>query len=387
MKGKLLGILILIVGIAVAWALLHTAPVAEPKEKKRSAKVVQVIDLEPGEHPVTVTAYGTVIPSRRLIVRPEITGRIESQHPALVPGGHIPAGETLFSIDSSDYAIALREAKTTLEEAEAEIALENGRRVVAQREYEQLLSDLPEAEINRDLVLREPFKRSAEALFERATAQVAKAELNLTRTTVSSPFNALVIEESVEVGQLADSGTPLATLVGSDRFWIRTNIPLGELPAIQLPTGDRSGAKATVLVTSSSAKDASREGKVVRLLGDLEESGRLARVLVEIEDPLDSSQGPPLLLGSYVRVSIEAGRVSNAIEIPRFALREGNRLWVVGPDKRLVVREPEILWRSEDTILASDILEPGESLIVSDLLSPLPGMELDPQPSNTDSNR
>ncbi|MFC7336550.1 efflux RND transporter periplasmic adaptor subunit [Haloferula chungangensis] len=383
MKAKFLGLIIVLAGATVAWLLLRTAPVAETKEKVRSAKVVQVINVTPNNYPVTLSAYGTVIPARRLIVRPEVTGRIESHHPSLVPGGRIKAGETLFKIDPSDYQIALRESKTALEEAQASIDLEAGRQTVAQREYEQLLIDLPDADINKALVLREPFKRQADALLDRSTAQLAKAELNLSRTTVPAPFNALVIEESIETGQLADSGTPLATLVGDDAFWVRTSIPLSELTAIKLPSSDQPGASAKVRVASSSGDDTSHDGKVVRLLGDLEEGGRLARVLVEVATPLDNNKAQPLLLGSYVRVDIDAGNIDNALEIPRYALREGDRLWIVDSNNQLVVREPKILWRNEDTVLTSDVLEDGESLIVSDLLSPLPGMDLAPQPSTT----
>ncbi len=387
MKAKLLGFLILLAGVVGAWWLFRSAPVAETREKTRSARVVQTIELQPRDREVRVSAYGTVIASRRLVVRPEVTGRILSQHPSLVPGGRIAAGETLFTIDDSDYRIALRDALTALDEAQAEIDLEQGRRTVAQREYEQLLRDLPEAEINRDLVLREPFRAQAEAALERATAAVAKAELDLSRTTVTAPFNALVIDESVEAGQLADSGSELATLVGADAFWVQASIPLAELDAIRLPDGDTPGAEAAVRVATAAtaagggSEAAARSGRVVRLLGDLDPAGRLARVLVEVPDPLDADDGSRLLLGSYVRVEIEAGTIEDALEVPRHALREGDRIWVVGAERELAVREPRILWRNDESVFTANVLEPGESLIVSDLTAALPGMAVDPQPA------
>jgi len=385
MKAKLLGLLILVTGGVGAWLLLRSAPVAETKAKTRSAKVVQTIGMAPADRAVTVAAYGTVVPARRLVVRPEITGRVLSHHPALVPGGRIAADETLFTIDDADYRIALRDARTALDEAEAEIALEEGRRTVARREYEQLLRDLPGAEINEDLVLREPFRQQAEAAVERAAAAVAKAELDLARTSVRSPFNALVLEESVETGQLADSGTSLATLVGSDVFWVQASVPLRDLGTVRLPAGDQPGAPATVRVATAGGEHLTRDGRVLRLLGDLDPAGRLARVIIEVPEPLDS--GAPLLIGSYVRVEIDAGTLPGALEIPRHALREGDRIWVVGEARELVIREPEILWRNEDSVFAANVLEPGESLIVSDLAAPLPGMALAPQPSTPPSDR
>lgn len=380
MKTKLLGLLILLLGALGCWLLLRSAPVAETREKKRAARVVQTITPDARDRPVSVTAYGTVIAARQLVLRPEITGRLESLHPALVPGGRVAEGETLITIDDSDSRIALREAHSAREEAEAAISLEDGRRTVAEREYEQLRRDLPDAELNRDLVLRVPFRRQAEAALERATAAIARAELDLSRSSVAAPFNALVLEESAELGQLAEPGSALATLVGSDAFWVQVSLPLGKLASIRLPEGDTAGAAARVGDRRADGREVRRDGRVVRLLGDLDPAGRLARLLVEVPDPLE---GEPLLLGSYVRVEIDAGTLRDAIEIPRHALREGDRIWVVGEDHELIIREAPIRWRNEDSVFADNVLAAGESLIVSDLTVPLPGMELEPQPAAT----
>lgn len=382
MKKNLLGLLILVAGIAVATVLLKTAPVAGTKEKKSAPKSVQTIQVTPANHSVTLSAYGTVVPSRELTVSPEVTARILSQHPALAPGGRIPAREPLVQLDRSEFEIALRNARAALTEAEAAISIEKGRQIVAQREYQQLLKDLPSAELNRELVLRTPFKQQADAAVARAQAAIARAELDLSRTEIRSPFDALVISESVEPGQLADAGQPLATLVGSKSFWVRVSIPFSDLSSIKLPTGKTAGANAQVRLTSSNqAEPASRSGQVIRLLGDLGETGRLARVVVEVKDPLDPAQGPPLLLGSYVQVDIEAGTIPNALEIPRSALREGNQLWAVGEDNLLVIHEVNILWRNQKTLFISNVLAPGEDIIVSDLSAALPGMLLAPQPA------
>ena len=378
--GLILAAIILIVAAGISWWLLRTAPVQETEEKPRAAKIVQTISPEAKSHPISVSAYGSVIPARSVTIRPEITGRIISQHPSLVPGGRISEGETLFNIDDSDYAIALREAKTSLEEARSEIDLEAGRQTIAKRELEQLRKDLPEAAINEALVLRAPFKASTEARLERATTSVEMAELNLARTAVTAPFNAVVIEESVETGQLSDPSSALVTLAGTDAFWIQASIPLSELKWIKLPSGEKPGADATVRLSDS---DLSWQGKVVRLLSDLEAEGRQARILVEVPAPLDSNEAQPLLLGTYVRVDIDSGTLEDALEIPRTALREGNRIWLVGEEKELIIRDAEILWRRENSVLICNIIESGETLIISDLNAPLPGMALSPEPVKT----
>ncbi len=188
MKRKPLGIIlaaiILVLALGVSWWLIRTAPVQVSEEEPRSAKIVQTLSPTPSDQLVSVSAYGSVIPARRLIIRPEITGRIISQHLDLVPGGRISEGETLLTIDDADYQIALREAQTSLAEARSEIDLEAGRQTIAKRELEQLRKDLPEAAINEALVLRQPFRDRTEALSERATSAVDMAELNIARTKI-----------------------------------------------------------------------------------------------------------------------------------------------------------------------------------------------------------
>ena len=380
MIRKIVSLLIVLLAAFLCWWLMDTAPVQTTEEKPRSAKIVKTISPPVKNHPISVSAYGSVIPARSLTIRPEITGRIISQHPALVPGGRIAAGETLFTIDDADYQIALREARTALEEARSEIDLEAGRQIIARRELEQLRKDLPESAINEDLVLRKPFKESTEARLERAAAAVTKAELDLSRTSVKAPFNAVVIEESIETGLLADSSSVLVTFVGTDAFWVQASVPLCELKWIKLPTADQPGANAKILVSANDGPPLEWSGKVVRLLSDLEAEGRQARVLIEVPKPLDSNPSQPLLLGTYLRVEIDSGTLPDALEIPRTGLREGNRIWLVGPDKTLLIRDVEILWSREESVIISNTIAEGETLIISDLRAPLPGMALSPEP-------
>jgi multidrug efflux pump subunit AcrA (membrane-fusion protein) len=138
-----------------------------------------------------------------------------------------------------------------------------------------------------------------------------------------------------------------------------------------------------VLLQSGDGQEAAWQGQVTRLLGDLETTGLMARVLVTVPDPLRLAGGRrelPLLIGSYVRVEISAGRLNGVLEVPRTALREGDRVWLVGPDNLLQIRETEILWRNDDSVLITNSFQPGEVLVVSEIRAPLPGMLLAPQP-------
>jgi multidrug efflux pump subunit AcrA (membrane-fusion protein) len=279
---------------------------------------------------------------------------VARQHAALEPGGVIEAGAELVAIDRSDYELALAAKQAELEEARFALEVERGRQVVALREWKLLEGDVPKEDANRSLVLRKPHLRRAEALVEKAENDIALAELDLTRTSVTAPFNAVVIEESVEVGQLLERGTSVTTLAGADEFWVRVSVPVDRLRWIQLPRGEYEGAKAKVVLDAGEGREFTREGRVLRLLGDLEPNGRMARMLVSIADPLgrhDRSGEIPLLLGSYVQVEIDAGVLEGVVVIRRAALREGNRIWVVDGSNRLQIRDVEVLWFRKDSVL------------------------------------
>ena len=64
---------------------------------------------------------GTVIAAQRIVLQPRVSGVVLEQHPALVPGGRIAAGETLVKIDAADYEIVRKQAEAALARAEAQL--------------------------------------------------------------------------------------------------------------------------------------------------------------------------------------------------------------------------------------------------------------------------
>ena len=195
-----------------------------------------------------------------------------------------------------------------------------------------------------------------------------------------------MVEESVEVGQLVGPNSTICELVGTDEYWIQVSVPFSELKWIQFPQGNLPGAEVEVVLDAGEGEIATWEGRVVRLLSDLDEVGRMARVVVAVQDPLglesEKSDELPLLLGSYVEVRLDAGELENVITVPRDSLREGDQIWVVGPDNLLRILQTEVLWSEKDTVIISNSIEKGDELIVSDLRVALPQMLVAPQRSS-----
>jgi multidrug efflux pump subunit AcrA (membrane-fusion protein) len=248
---------------------------------------------------------------------------------------------------------------------------------VAQREWSLLNAGQPADPADEELALRKPHLAKARSDLAAARAELEQAKLNLSRTDIKVPFNALVKTKYVEIGSQVSTQDALAELVGTDEYWVRVSLPVDRLRWIRIPKKrSETGAPATVHYRGHR-----RSGHVIRLLGDLEPQGRMARILISIKDPLGTGgQAPdqaPLLIGEYVRVEIQGHRLPNVYRLPRTALRDNSTIWLVASDGTLQIKSVDTVWRDEQSVLIDDQIDPGDRLVISDLAAPVDGMPVE----------
>ncbi|MEO1272367.1 MAG: HlyD family efflux transporter periplasmic adaptor subunit, partial [Myxococcota bacterium] len=232
------------------------------------------------------------------------------------------------------------------------------------------------------LALRKPQLRQARVGIQSAGARLRRQQLNLNRTRFTAPFNAVVLTEAAELGQLVGPQNTIATLAGTDQFWVEVAVPVAELDRIDIPgtnTRNPDGAKA-IVTQDLGSKRIVRPGRVVRLMGELDTQGSMAKVLVAIDDPLQlklplDERGLPMLIGSFVDVTLVGNRSEPLIAIPREALRDGDSIWVA-KEGRLEIRPITIAYSKPDTIFVRDAVKPGEALITSRIPVPIPNMKV-----------
>jgi len=183
---------------------------------------------------------------------------------------------------------------------------------------------------------------------------------------------------SVEIGSQVSTGEQLAELVGTDEYLAQVAIPLDRLKWISVPR--KAGESGSLVRIRYRNGEYERVGTVIRLLSDLETEGRMARVLVAIPDPLnlesENFDQPPLLLGEYVQAEIEGQELQDVFRIPRTAFRDNDRVWLADADDKLSIRQIAPLWRGREAVLVSDGLSDGDKLVISNLSTPVDGMEI-----------
>ena len=218
-------------------------------------------------------------------------------------------------------------------------------------------------------------------MLEAARGRLQLATLDLERTRMRAPFNALVLEDSVEVGQVVGPSSRVGTLVGTDAFEVIASIPIAKLPLITAdPLEPAGNSPATVTLELGDGRSLVREARVARLAGEVERSGRLAKVILLIDDPLNLERRPdrdPLLLGSYVRVDIEGPEIRDVVELPRSVLHENDTVWIMDAEDRLAIRPVEVVVGRPDSVLARVELGPTESIVTSPLGVAIEGMPLE----------
>jgi RND family efflux transporter MFP subunit len=374
-------LVILVLGGGIAFSLIKTAPHPERKARSQQAPLIDTFDITLAKHPVTIEAWGDVQPAHRITLRAQVVGEVIEVSPELAPGGRFTQGDTILRLNPEDYALAVRQRQSDLEKARADLILEQGNQVVAKQEFDLLGEGITARE--KALVLRFPQLKTSHANIEAAKAALESAKLALARTVLTAPFDATVLQRQVDLGTYITTNSDIVTLVGTDEYWVELSIAPSQLRWIKIPnTPEELGSPVKLYHDTVWGKTTFRTGHVIRLLTDLETEGRMARVMVAIEDPLNlhtiNPEGPKVLLGSYLRAEIQGQEIPQVAKVGRNFIRDGDAVWLLSQNNTLEIRPVTIVYRGTDHVLVSQGLEEGDRLIVTDIPSPSEGILLRP---------
>jgi multidrug efflux system membrane fusion protein len=170
-------------------------------------------------------AQGEAQANRRVTLRGETTGRVAE---VLVDkGASVTAGQPLVKLAMNDRRERLQQAKA----------------LVAQRE-----ADYQAAErLGRDGLQSESRKREAFAALEAARAELAAIREDIANTTIRAPFDGVLEDRMVELGDYIKAGESVAVVVDRNPLKVRVDIAQQEIRELEL------GAKARVTLATGDA--------------------------------------------------------------------------------------------------------------------------------------
>lgn len=398
--------LVLFAGFRVYSHFVDNPTKAPRRTPEKTARLVDTITATVGDYPATLTAMGETIPETEVQLKPQVSGRIISVSPSFVPGGRFAAGQEVLRIDPSDFELALAQRESEVLQAESqiiaahadltaaqrELSIEQGSQNVATREFELLGEQIPESD--RALVLREPQLQAAQAGIESAQAAIASAEaalaaaesrrdqarLDLQRTTVYAPFNAVVMEKNAAIGDVVNSSTVLSGLLGTDRAWVEIAIPLSDMRWIDIGSPDAAPSRVEIRDPSAWGSDVHRDARVIQILPQIDTESRMARVLVEVDDPLGLADPaaplPRLLVGSYVQARVVGPTIRGVVRLPRAVVRDGDQVRIMNESDELEIRRVTVAFRESDAVLVSEGIGAGERIVTTNLATAVNGLPL-----------
>jgi RND family efflux transporter MFP subunit len=371
----LLGVTILLGGAAAAsyWIQASEPTAQREAATKRSAALVETVAVERGDFRPSIRALGQVQPARQVVLSPRVGGPIVEVDARFQPGGIVATGDPLVRLDPADYEQALVVRESELGQVEAALAIEEGQQRAAKIELELLGGEVDEA--NRPLALREPQIASLRAQLRAAEAAVRQARLDLERTAIRAPFDAQILERFVELGSQVAPGEPLARLVGTEEYWVLASLPLASIERIEFPGEHGEGSQVRLRLRSVWAPDEYRVGRVVRFIGEVDDSTRLARVLISVPAPLGADGAPALVLGTLVQVEIEARVLEDVVRLDRALLRQGDTVWVL-EEGELRIRPVEVEFSDSQYAYVRAGLADGARVVTTNLATVVDGLPI-----------
>ncbi len=374
----LLSFLILLLGLGGAGLLALSRKTPQREQKPVLGPLVETIEVQAADNPVLIEGTGEAYARSMTTLVPQVSGRVVEVSPDLVGGGRFRAGEVLLKIDPRDYELAVESAEAAVIRAEVQLETQQAEAQSAEREWNAIH---PGEEPASSLVLRKPQIRQAQAELKAARAKLETARLQLERTAVSFPFDGIVLDETVDVGQFVMSGKSLATLYSTSEIEVRVPMESRELGFFDLPGPGRRGAEAEVLAELG-GKTLQWKARVSRIEGQIDPKSRMAPIILEVPGAFSGDRGEiPLYPGTFVRVRIQGHSIPSSFVIPRSALRENNTVWVI-KDNTLEIRPVTIARAEKERAILSSGLEPGEHLVTSLLEAVTSGMTVREAPQD-----
>lgn len=332
---------------------------AEPPPMEADVVTVAATDAT-----LTQNLPGRLQAVRSAQVRARVEGVIEKR--LFEEGSDIPAGKSLFLVDSRTY-------KANAESAEADTALA---KLTVER-YKPLLAlkAVSQQEVDQ-----------AAAKLKQAEAAVARARLDLENATVPAPIAGRIGRAMVTEGALVGRGeaTLLATIEQLDPIYV--NFTQSNAEVLRLQQAVKTGKLRRSIQTRVELilEDGSVYGEPGKLIfSDLAVDPNTGAIQLRAEFPNPRRE---LLPGTFVRIRVPQGDLAGAIKLPQRAVQVtpqgGQFVTIVDAAGKAAIRPVKTGAMSGNDWIITEGLKGGEQVIVNGLQKIRPGAPVKPVPWN-----
>jgi multidrug efflux pump subunit AcrA (membrane-fusion protein) len=427
---KLLIIIPVICGIVLFVWMKSTKQPPTRLDNKERVQTVRVIPLEKTQVVPRAIGYGYVEADRTWEAISEVSGKIVYMNKNLKKGYFIPKGELLLKIDTTTYGLAETRGMAELMTVDARLkelaqSQKNTRRVLsiekkslssASKELKRKrelfdkgyisASDLQKEEriflthqttvnnLQNTLALIPSQKKALLAQKKSGESTVTEQRLDVAKTQIYAPFNCRLSAVNIELHQYATAGSVLVKAQSIDRAEIAIQVApknfLGLMPkkegsmALELPDMETIrqaiGISARVRLSLDEVNQIEWDGRFSRTSESIDLKTGAITVYITVDKPYENillGKRPPLITNMYVEVELRGKPVPDRFVIPRSAVH-GGKIYICTSENQLKIKSVEIEFHYEDMAVLSTGLEPGQTLVLTDLVPAVEGMLLKP---------
>lgn len=350
-KGKILGLLIVVIAIGLFVFLKSTKPQQPAVEVQEKIWPIKTLSAGLDTLQPVYTLYGTVESRSMVTAAAPVPGVIDS-----VPvraGDNIETGQLMVALSEADIELPYQVALADVADTQAQLELQdlNYKANQEKLKQEQNVLRLKQQDVkrNRDLIRRELISQAqldqsiealnrqeftvigAELLVEqnkvqveqlkarlaKAQASLRQAEINRERGIVEVPYPARVSEVHVAAGDRVGVNTPLVSYYPLDSLELRSQIPVAQMSMVYRALQDGERLQAIYLVD-----DQRYRLDLERLAGTSSTSG----VDAFFSLPAKLSILRP---GDLMKIQLLGHAISNTLAVPYSALYGSDRIYRV----------------------------------------------------------
>ena len=264
-----------------------------------------------GQVDALVTASGSVVAPRLTELGPEVAGRIAAVH--FDVGDRVAAGDVVLQLDPGPFETDLKRARAGLALAQAEAAQARQELERVRRLAEQEVA--PTQHLDRQLT----HLAVARARVEQELATVESAEQDLTRTAVTSPYDAHVVERQLHEGAIVGPGSVVLTIQEHTGFAAELDVPAAAAAPV------RVGDPALLIVEGAASPI---ESRIASVNARIDPESRTYRVRAPVPGGMPGAKA-----GAFVRAEIRPRTPGGAVIVERAAvLNRDGRAYVFGAE-------------------------------------------------------
>lgn len=401
-KRLLPPLLVVALAIVIFSTLISTRPQAPTQDRPSQAVLVDTQRIDFADLSPTLTLYGRLEAPQMANLRAAVTADVLEVH--VFDGQQVKQGDVLIELDPQEAQLALDQAAAELALIDAQIAAEQSqlKRNEALLITQQQLVDLAKAAVNRAEKLQQS-QLSSQALLDesislqqqqnltlkqrqfdiqdhpiriaelnarrqQAQAQLNRAELDLSRTVITAPFDGRISSRQIAKGDRVQIGDALMTLYDMQQLELRASISQRYLVDIY-PVLQKQSLNATAQIAGQQY-----QFELQRLAGEVNAN-------VAGRDGLFRLKGEPgpLAVGEFVSVQLTLPPRGNSIAIPYSALYGLDRVYRVRDNRLEAVQVSKIGDYSDQDgksrlLIQSQDLQQGDVIITTQLPNAINGL-------------